>query len=175
MDSRCLASILAASIALPACGDSVTSTSTGAGGSGSTGQGGGSSIATGSGATVGTGSSTSVATSAQSSSSGGDCSPECEFGLACCDGACVNVANDILNCGACGTVCGGEHPFCNGSTCVQAPCEGGACDLYTFCCGSLCCTDGQLCCNVEMGGPSAGLTCQDPVNGTCPIGCVGCE
>lgn len=56
---------------------------------------------------------------------------------ACCDGACVDVADDINNCGRCGKVCGaGElciggdcapSHLCNGDDCVPStlPCDAG--------------------------------------------------
>ena len=103
-----------------------------------------------------------------------ECKPACGVGLTCCGGACVNVLNDIGNCGACAVLCTGPSPFCAG-TCQQAPCDGdaGACTNGT-CCGSACCNAGELCCQVNMGGPSQGPTCYPPENGTCPIGCPDC-
>jgi hypothetical protein len=44
-----------------------------------------------------------------------------------------------------------------------------------FCCGSVCCGAGELCCEVNMGGPSFGPKCVAPVNGTCPQGCPACD
>ena len=96
-------------------------------------------------------------------------------GFKCCAGACVNPGNDILNCGTCGTVCSGEHPYCANGTCQPSwPCSlvGAACSPGATCCGGQCCTGAQICCTVNM-GPSV-TACFDPVNGTCPTGCAAC-
>jgi hypothetical protein len=97
---------------------------------------------------------------------GGACRVSCGAGLSCCQGSCVDLRDDIHNCGACGVACGGAHPYCTAVRCTQAPCANPqlAC-LVGFCCGSSCCGRGQLCCDV--GGP----TCVDPSDGgTCPTG-----
>jgi hypothetical protein len=106
--------------------------------------------------------------------------PDCGAGFTCCGGKCVNLANDINNCGACGVACPGENPYCNnGATCMKIPpclpetppmCGGGG-----FCCMDVCCKPGQLCCDVNMGGPVGGPKCYDPVDGTCPGGCPLCD
>lgn len=106
-------------------------------------------------------------------SSGADCEPGCQIGISCCDGECVNLANDINNCGACGVVCEGDSPYCAGSTCEVAPCTGDSCGAGETCCGSECCGAGELCCLVNQ-GPSV-LGCFEPVNGTCPQGCPNCD
>ena len=106
--------------------------------------------------------------------SGAVCEPPCDVGRKCCNGACVNPTNDIHNCGQCGNVCGGAHPFCNGSTCGDPPCSSGtACPGTEFCCASQCCAEGTLCCQVPS-GVVTGPQCTTPVNGTCPQGCDLC-
>ena len=96
---------------------------------------------------------------------------ECQL-FKCCDGFCVNMANDIANCGACNRPCTGANPFCANGTCATPPCSSGTtCDAGTFCCANQCCAAGQLCCNLAVGPGFTG--CVDPVNGSCPQGCLG--
>lgn len=102
-------------------------------------------------------------------------SAECA-GLTCCDGFCVNTANDVLNCGRCGNVCPGATPYCMGTTCApNPPCTlvGATCPVGETCCGAACCTSGELCCTVTI-GPTV-TRCFTPVNGTCPTGCINCD
>lgn len=105
-----------------------------------------------------------------------DCNPACGAGFTCCNGKCVNLANDIFNCGACGVTCPGPNPFCAGM-CMQAPCDNPQQCLGTngSCCGNACCKPGQLCCDVQGPGPAGGPACHDPVDGTCPLGCPLCQ
>jgi hypothetical protein len=42
----------------------------------------------------------------------------CSGGLTDCSGTCVNLTNDINNCGACGNVCQPPNTSCIGSTCT---------------------------------------------------------
>jgi hypothetical protein len=88
----------------------------------------------------------------------------------------VNKKNDILNCGACGTKCTGEHPQCSGGKCGQAACavNGPKCVAPQFCCWDKCCAADQLCCFVPIGG--GGAYCTDPAThgGTCDPGCPAC-
>lgn len=103
------------------------------------------------------------------------CTPACGEGRTCCGGTCVNANNDPKNCGACGTVCSGAAPLCEGGTCKAPPCnvDGGSCAGGALCCGASCCGAGQLCCSVE--GPVGGLPpeCFTPTGSqsTCPQGC----
>lgn len=102
----------------------------------------------------------------------------CAAGLSCCNGACVNPANDPRNCGGCGAACPGPSAFCSGGACAQAPCNPGTvCSVpsATLCCGAACCKTGQICCEVDRGGPSRGPECVAPVAGTCPAGCPLCR
>jgi hypothetical protein len=107
---------------------------------------------------------------------GPGCGPNgsCGPGFTCCGDTCVNPANDIHNCGACGVTCPGPHPFCNGAQCDMPPCGNQmAPPPGTFCCGNAFCDDTSLCCEVQQ-GPAIGPTCYAPVNGTCPMGCPTC-
>jgi hypothetical protein len=89
--------------------------------------------------------------------SGGPCRILCVRGLTCCNNRCVNLQNDIHNCGSCGNVCTGPQPFCAGG-CAAAPCEPP--------CGA-----DQLCCDVKGPGPQQGPACMSPnQDGTCPPG-----
>ena len=97
----------------------------------------------------------------------------CGPGFSLCNGYCLDEGNDIHNCGGCGNVCQGTNPYCDNGHCTTAPCDGGACGTSTFCCGSECCTAGQLCCDVPSNIPTF-PKCTDPVNGTCPVGCPVC-
>jgi hypothetical protein len=122
--------------------------------------------------------------------SGGNCTaPLCgRLGLACCGGtSCLNTNNDPYNCGGCNKVCPDAMFFCSGGQCTSPPCgtilplPGPApappvpvCSAPAFCCGSACCTQGQLCCEVTSNFTTLG--CYDPkqTGGTCPVGCAGC-
>ena len=128
-------------------------------------------------ATSTTTSSTSSAASAGASSSTGGiaCPPACEAGFTCCGGACVNVHNDIHNCGVCAKTCAGDNPFCGEGVCQDPPCSGTmVCKGSEFCCGAECCAGGLLCCDVPGPGAALGLKCTTPKNGTCPAGCPLC-
>ncbi|MFO0757526.1 MAG: hypothetical protein U0359_13600 [Byssovorax sp.] len=150
--------------------------SVGCGGStsGTAGAGGAATTATTTGAGGAGGSSATVTTTG--SGGGGTCSPACDLGFFCCDGACVNTANDIKNCGSCGHACLGDNPYCGAGTCADPPCDAVVvCKGSEFCCGSTCCAEGMLCCDVQGPGPSGGPVCAAPENGTCPRGCPTCE
>jgi hypothetical protein len=86
----------------------------------------------------------------------------------------VQFSNDIDNCGHCGNVCSGAHPYCDHGTCASAPpcnADAGACGAGLFCCGANCCAAGELCCEVPSGiVPTP--QCYPPDNGTCPKGCL---
>jgi len=142
-------------VALSACGGNTTTGSSGAAGGGTT-QGAGGTGGAGTGGVGG----------------GSVCTTACLRGFICCDGACVNPNNDILNCGGCGQSCTGPAPFCSG-TCGMAPCSMASCANQALCCGDQCCGAGQLCCNVP-GPVDTGPRCTDPVAGTCPKGCPEC-
>lgn len=95
-------------------------------------------------------------------------------GFSCCGNQCVNLDNDINNCGSCGNQCQGAAPYCGSGVCSKPPCNGAAC-TSGYCCGDACCTGGQLCCNVP--GPVETLypSCTAPSDaGTCPRGCKLC-
>jgi hypothetical protein len=118
-------------------------------------------------------------TAASSTGTGGpacDTDPDCLPGLSCCGKVCVNLRNDIFNCGSCGKTCGGDHPICNLNTCADAPCNTtNTCGEGGFCCNTACCTAGMLCCEVQAAGPSMGPACVAPEFGTCPVGCTQCK
>jgi len=96
----------------------------------------------------------------------------CPGGAVLCGGACVEVATDSLNCGACGAACG-EGRVCADATCVCAPdrfqCVTGCEDLFDDprnCggCGLSCppdatCTEGA--CRCPEGLAVCGLECRD--------------
>jgi hypothetical protein len=96
------------------------------------------------------------------------------LGRTCCNKVCVNVANDPLNCGRCGNKCDGNTPYCDGS-CQATPCTrpSGNCGQGTTCCGSQCCSGGQICCLVEA-QQSGFAQCATPQGDppTCPQGCA---
>ena len=102
------------------------------------------------------------------------CSPACAQFRDCCNGACVNTANDPLNCGICGRQCTGATSYCSGGTCTAPQCnqDAGACGAGTTCCGQSCCGADQYCCANE--GPVGGLPpqCRNKDAGTCPQGCA---
>lgn len=125
-------------------------------------------------ATSGSGASGATSSASSGAGGGGDCMPACGVGLECCNGACINPNNDILNCGGCGAAtCPGPNPFCNNGVCAQAPCDPNTvCTGIQSCCGSSCCMMGMLCCVVPA-GPLGPPTCTAPVNGTCPPGNPG--
>ena len=93
-------------------------------------------------------------------SGGGPCASDggCFNGLSCCGGACVNLANDPLNCGACGVTCSGDTSMCNNG-CVKPTCAPA-------------CTGSQICCLVNRAGPAPPPACYD--GPTCPVGCPFC-
>ena len=93
----------------------------------------------------------------------GVCSIVCTMGFTCCgNNQCVNLRNDIHNCGKCGVTCTAPNDFCDGQACAPPPC-------------SPACTGGTLCCDVQGPGPSMGPGCVQPTDGgTCPLGCPLC-
>lgn len=96
------------------------------------------------------------------SDGGKTCAVLCTMGFSCCNGACVNLHNDIHNCGACGVTCSAPNDFCDGQACAPPPC-------------SPPCGAGTLCCDVQGPGPSRGPMCSAPTDGgTCPLGCPLC-
>jgi hypothetical protein len=104
----------------------------------------------------------------------GACTLACTTGRTCCGSGCVNTQNDPFNCGKCGNTCQGSTSLCQGGTCVHPPCDANICAATIFCCGSMCCGAGQLCCDPQ--GPLSGLnpTCYTPTTDqpTCPQGCA---
>ena len=155
-----------------ACGDSDTEFGEQGGGDASGGAGAASN--------GGSGAATTNAGGSASGGSGGvagNCDPPCDSFFECCNGECVNTANDILNCGECGEICDQDWPMCNNGSCGDAfdSCDQGTvCPTILNCCGTDCCEpDTQLCCVVEQGGPASPPACHDKVNDTCPKGTPG--
>lgn len=56
-----------------------------------------------------------------------ECTDEkpCDGPLACCNGACADLANDPMNCGACGAQCQSPHanPVCTNGSCGISGCD----------------------------------------------------
>lgn len=89
--------------------------------------------------------------------SGSQCDPACDIGLTCCNGVCMDLMNDPMNCMGCGTVC----PFANAGCCA------GRCVdfLDEKTCGS-CTKDCSL-----LGDGS--ITCECKQDNMGKIGCTG--
>ena len=157
---------VAALLGMSACGSVVVGTP-GTGGASSTGTG----ATTGAGG-VGTGPATVTSTS-----TGVGCSPVCGYMLTCCGDTCAELDNDILNCGGCGVVCGGEHPYCHAGVCEPGPpcTDPPPCPSGDFCCGSQCCSPGEICCDTYGGPVEANPHCETPQNGTCEHSCFLCD
>ncbi len=151
-------------------GDTVV---TGSGGGSSTGTG-GSSSSSSSGSTTGTGGASSSSSSGSTTGAGGGCA-DCQ-GFDCCGATCINLKNDIHNCGTCGKVCPGPHPYCDQGLCGEPPCTSPAlCGAAQLCCGDSCCGTGDLCCMVPGPVVSELPACTPPTaEGTCPKGCLLC-
>src|SRR6476469_3332518 len=140
-------------------------------------------LALGLGCGGGSGGGTGTAGNAGTTGSGGTtgaggtgiCAVACTTGRNCCGGSCVNLQNDPLNCGSCGSRCEGATPFCGDGTCQQAPCDPQTrpCDPNSVCCGSTCCPAGDICCE-DQGPISRAPTCFTPTAAapTCPQGCA---
>jgi hypothetical protein len=127
------------------------------------------------GSTTGVATGSSGASTSASSGSGGGCAG-CGGAWKCCNNECVAPSNDVDNCGQCGNVCTGAHPYCDQGTCApKPPCDAdaGVCPASEFCCGGSCCALGEICCDVPSNLPSF-PQCVTPVNGTCPKGCNLC-
>lgn len=161
-------------------GGSSATGGTGTGGAGAVGGSAGGSTGGSAGTSTGGSAGTSTGGSAGTggtSTDAGVCGEECtKAGFVCCGNKCVNLDNDLKNCGKCGIECTtGEHPSCNAGKCGAPPCSSAAgCTSPQFCCGDTCCAAGKLCCDVP--GPLVvGVKCVDPVDGTCPMGCKQCK
>jgi hypothetical protein len=175
---------VAALLEMCACGSVVVETP-GSGGATSTGTGantGAGGVSTG--PATATSTSTGVVTStgtlpatSSSSASGGVCSPACGYMLTCCGGTCAELDNDILNCGGCGIVCGGAHPYCHAGVCEPEPtCSAPTpCPSTDFCCGSQCCSPDEICCDTFGGPAQPEPHCEKPQNGTCEHSCFLCN
>jgi hypothetical protein len=149
-----------------ACGGSTSTprstdagTGTGGLGTGGAGTGGGSSGTGGAGASGG----------GMAGTGGNACNPACGTGRDCCGGHCVNLNNDLLNCGKCGKACD-KGTYCTGGQCVTPPCQT-TCGGGAQCCDMGCCAAGELCCD-QQGPVERGPVCSTPANGTCPMGCA---
>ena len=157
--------------AVAGCSSTVVRASGGAGGTASTSATNATSVTNATGQTV-TGATASgvTGTSNVTSTSSGAC--KCGPGFQCCQGNCVNEANDPHNCGGCGTTCMAPASLCDG-TCKVPQCSALNCSSSETCCGSQCCGAGTICCTIDMGVTVT--ECAMPVNGTCPLGCPSCQ
>lgn len=136
------------------------------------GQAGGGTASSSGGSSGGSGGGSSASSSSASSTGSGMGCGTCDF--TCCGAACINLDNDINNCGECGVVCPGSSPYCNKGKCDVPPCNGPLCGPGQTCCLSQCCAPGDLCCTIR--GPVGDTTaCSKPTeSGTCPTGCASC-
>jgi hypothetical protein len=103
----------------------------------------------------------------------GGCRRACGSGQTCCNGFCTDISTDNNNCGACGSICQTEN-CCGGQCCDEGYgtcCNGQCCPDPYFCCGTTCCSNGDLgnppqaCCNG---------TCQLQDNQHCGFSCESC-
>lgn len=132
---------------------------TGTGGQGAGGADGGTVDGGGSGGGVGSG----------GAGGGPACDTDCGPARECCDGTCVNLQNDPLNCGTCGRRCSAE-PYCGDGECGIPACFT-TCTSGT-CCGTSCCSEAEICCQAQA--PVSRVPyCQEPDNrGSCSPGCA---
>jgi hypothetical protein len=88
----------------------------------------------------------------------------CPTGLSRCNGACVDLGGDAVNCGACGKTCA-AGTVCSSGACVRGSCPGGTSSCNGACIDPL--TSAANCGGCGQACPS-GNTC---VNGTCTLWC----
>jgi hypothetical protein len=113
----------------------------------------------------------------------GECGNECNAGLQCCQGACMNLQTSEDACGTCDTQCGEGRSCCSGG-CVDTQTStshcggcGEACMQGETCSGGLCCGANQTncggtCVNTQTNTShcgSCGRTCEP--GETCRDGC----
>lgn len=114
----------------------------------------------------------------------------CPAGLTACGQTCVDLTNDVANCGACGDACAQAQDICLSGECVCIPnCDGGRCGDDG--CGGLCptctgeyhyCTDQGACARAcdnddkycflsntdgEIRGPAGCTSSWGQMSGTC--------
>jgi hypothetical protein len=80
---------------------------------------------------------------------GGGCTQDlnCDDGLKCCNGECVNSNLDPLHCGTCENHCPSVSPFCKDGKCNVLPsCTAVNCRGLERCCGASCCAGLSVCC-----------------------------
>lgn len=113
----------------------------------------------------------------------GFCDKACQAGQVCCSGSCTDISSDSNNCGACGSTCQqGDGTCCGGRCCPErygTCCNGQCCPDPFFCCGSSCCSNGELggepqaCCNGScqpQDEQHCGFSCQSCTGGqTCQL------
>lgn len=100
--------------------------------------------------------------------------PGCQ-GRRCCSGQCVDLGNDMNNCGSCGTVCsakgGGGIAECWHSTCAIAACNDGLTNCgYALGCWDI--TSDRNHCGSCSGACGSGYNCSN--SHCCPIGQTWC-
>jgi len=70
----------------------------------------------------------------------------CPQGTTGCNGTCVNMSSDRLNCGSCGNYCAYGADFCSGGVCCNPQdktCIGVVCGAGTACCSGRCVLTGS--------------------------------
>lgn len=90
----------------------------------------------------------------------------CEEGQTRCHGACVTIANDQNNCGACGNVCPATTPVCSDGACICT--DSSTCGEGMVCCGGTC-VAGDCCGD----GDCDAASCQTCQQNTCASTCSG--
>ena len=73
--------------------------------------------------------------------------PSCPPGYVNCGDYCADLANDDLDCGACGAACR-VGDFCSQGLCVVGTCvaDGYGCAYASDCCSNYCASDGRCGC-----------------------------
>ncbi|HLL05085.1 MAG TPA: FG-GAP-like repeat-containing protein [Myxococcaceae bacterium] len=116
----------------------------------------------------------------------------CAVGLFACEGQCVSVETDALNCGACGRVCPGgrcSQGRCDvlprdcrqGGTCATGEtCDAGSGRCKRACAANADCGSGALCdvgagqCKCPRGTRACGGACVSDSPQTCGVACARC-
>jgi hypothetical protein len=97
----------------------------------------------------------------------GDCETTCGEGRTCCGGSCVDTQRNNDHCGTCGERCGDGRTCCGGS-CVDTRSSTDHCGVCGESCGG-----GQACCDGTCAAPDDPLCTGCPM--TCPSGTECCD